>query len=73
MSPDTFELSSKERATLVHGLRVAAGVFDDDAVRAAERGLSAVVQTRQRQAAQAREIADRLEDARYVRVGREVE
>ena len=38
-------------------------------VRAAELRLSAVVQICQRQAAKAREIADRLEDADYIRVG----
>jgi hypothetical protein len=52
---------------------VAAATFDNDAVRAAERGLSAVVQICQRQAAQAREIGDQLEDADYIRVGHGVE
>ena len=69
MTSDTFEMTQTERATLVHDLRVAAGTFDDDAVRAAELRLSAVVQICQRQAAKAREIADRLEDADYIRVG----
>jgi hypothetical protein len=73
MRSDTFEMNQTERATLVHDLRVAAGTFDADAVRAAELGLSAVVQICQRQAAQAREIADRLEDADYIRVGHGVE
>lgn len=63
MRSDTFEMTETVRATLVHDLRGAAGTFDADAVGAAERGLSAVVEIYQRQAAQAREIADRLEDA----------
>jgi hypothetical protein len=61
------------RATLVHDLRVAATHFDDDAARATKAGLAKVAGRLIRQAAEAREIADRLEDAAYIRVGHGVE
>jgi hypothetical protein len=73
MRSDTFELTQPDRATLVHDLRVAATHFDDDAARATTAGMTEAAGVLTRQAAQARGIADRLEDARYVRVGRAVE
>ena len=54
-------------------LRVAATYFDDDAERARKAGMAHIAGLLTRQAAEAREIADRLEDAGYIRVGREVE
>jgi len=73
MTPDTFEMTSTERATLVHDLPVAATHFDDDAARATKVGMSDIAQMLARQAVEAREIADRLEDADYIRVGHGVE
>ena len=70
---DTFELTQPDRAALIHDLRVAATHFDDDAVRAITAGMAEVAVMLMRQAAEARAIADRLEVAKYVRVGREVE
>jgi hypothetical protein len=64
-------MSQPQRATLVHHLRVSATHFDDDAARAITAGMTEAAGRLMRQAAEAREIADRLEDARYVRVGRE--
>jgi len=70
MTSDTFEMTSTERATLVHDLRVAATHFDDDAVRAIRAGMRDIAQVLGRQAADAREIADRVEDAAYIRMGK---
>ncbi len=70
MRSDTFELTQPDRAALIHDLRVAATHFDDDAARATMAGMAEVASVLQHQAAEAPEIADRLEDARYVRVGR---
>ena len=52
---------------------VAATHFDDDAARATKVGMSDIAQMLARQAVEAREIADRLEDADYIRVGHGVE
>jgi hypothetical protein len=60
-------MNREERATLVHCLRVAATSLDDNA-RTAETFRDRLWQ----QAADARALADRLEAAEYVRVGREV-
>lgn len=73
MTPDTFEMTQAERVTLVHDLRVAATHFDDDAARATKAGMRDIAQVLAHQAAEAREIADRLEDADYIRVGHGVE
>ena len=70
MTSDTFEMTSTERATLVHDLRVAATHFDDDAARATKAGMRDVAQVLAHQAAEAREIADRVEDAAYIRMGK---
>ena len=70
MTSDTFKLSWPDRAALVHSLRVAATHFDDDAARATTAGMAEIAGNLTRQAAEARAIADRLEDATYVRVGR---
>ena len=70
---DTFELTKPDRAALIHNLRAVAGAFDDDAVRATTAGMAEVASVLMHQAAEARAIADRLEGAGYVRVGREVE
>jgi galactokinase len=67
---DTFELTQPDRATLVYDLRVAATQFDDDAARATTAGMTGAASVLMRQAAEARAIADRLSDARYVRIGR---
>ena len=69
MTSDTFEMNETERATLVHDLRVAATHFDDDAERARKAGMADIAGLLTRQAVEAREIADRLEDAGYIRVG----
>ena len=65
-----FALTAKQRATLVHGLRVAATHFDDDAARATKAGMRDIAQVLAHQAVEAREIADRVEDAAYIRVGK---
>ena len=70
MTSDTFEMTSTERATLVHDLRVAATHFDDDAARATKAGMRDIAQVLAHQAAEAREIADRIEDAAYIRMGK---
>jgi len=70
MTSDTFEMTSTERATLVHDLRVAATHFDDDAARATKAGMRDIAQVLAHQAAEAREIADRVEDAAYIRMGK---
>ena len=70
MTPDTFEMTSTERATLVHDLPVAATHFDDDAARATKAGMRDIAQVLAHQAAEAREIADRVEDAAYIRMGK---
>ena len=70
MTSDTFEMTSTERATLVHDLRVAATHFDDDAARATKAGMRDIAQALAHQAAEAREIADRVEDAAYIRMGK---
>ena len=70
MTSDTFEMTSTERATLVHDLRVAATRFDDDAARATKAGMRDIAQVLAHQAAEAREIADRVEDAAYIRMGK---
>ena len=70
MTPDTFEMTSTERATLVHDLRVAATHFDDDAARATKAGMRDIAQVLAHQAVEAREIADRVEDAAYIRMGK---
>jgi len=63
---------------LIHYLRVAATKFDDDAKLltgpgAVVTGAMVIGVEFRRQAAEAREIADRLEDADYIRVGHAVE
>ena len=70
MTSDTFEMTSTERATLVHDLRVAATHFDDDAARATKAGMRDIAQVLAHQAAEARKIADRIEDAAYIRMGK---
>ena len=70
MTSDTFEMTSTERATLVHDLRVAATHFDDDAARATKAGMRDIAKVLAHQAAEAREIADRVEDAAYIRMGK---
>ena len=70
MTSDTFEMTSTERATLVHDLRVAATHFDDDAARATKAGMRDIAQVLAHQPAEAREIADRVEDAAYIRMGK---
>jgi len=70
MTSDTFEMTSTERATLVHDLRVAATHFDDDAARATKAGMRDIAQVLAHKAAEAREIADRVEDAAYIRMGK---
>jgi len=61
-------MNQMERGNLVHCLRVAATTFDDNAqietVAFRDRLL--------KQAADARALADRLETAAYIHVGREV-
>jgi hypothetical protein len=64
-----FALKPNQRATLVHGLRVAATHFDDDAARGTKKGMAGIAKVLARQAAEVREIADRLEVAEYIRVG----
>lgn len=73
-----YTLNKTERARLIHYLRVAATKFDDDAKLltgpgAVVTGAMVIGVEFQRQAAEAREIADRLEDADYIRVGHAVE
>ena len=70
MTSDTFEMTQTERATLVHDLRVAATHFDDDAARATKAGMRDIAHVLAHQAAEAREIADRVEDAAYIRMGK---
>ena len=70
MTSDTFEMTSTERATLVHDLRVAATHFDDDAARATKAGMRDIAQVLAHQAVEAREIADRVEDGAYIRMGK---
>lgn len=69
MTSDTFEMNQTERTRLVHDLRVAATHFDDDAERARKEGMADIAGLLTRQAVEAREIADRLEDAGYIRIG----
>jgi hypothetical protein len=61
-------MTREERAQLLHCLRVAATTFDDNAqietVAFRDRLL--------KQAADARALANRLENAGYIKVGREV-
>ena len=63
-----FTMTREERAQLLHCLRVAATTFDDNAqietVAFRDRLL--------KQAADARALADRLEAAAYIHIGREV-
>jgi len=63
-----FTMTREERAQLLHCLRVAATTFDDNAqietVAFRDRLL--------KQAADARALANRLENAGYIKVGREV-
>ena len=73
-----YTLNKTERARLIHYLRVAATKFDDDAKlltgpSAVVTGAMVIGVEFRRQAAEAREIADRLEDADYIRVGHAVE
>jgi hypothetical protein len=69
MTSDSFEMTKSERARLIRYLRVAASKFDDDAKLLTGSGTAVIGVEFQRQAAEAREIADRLEDAGYIRVG----
>lgn len=69
MTSDTFEITSTERATLVHDLRVCATYFDDVAARVTKAGMAETAGVLMRQAAEVRELAGRLEDAGYIRVG----
>ena len=68
-----YTLNKTERARLIHYLRVAATKFDDDAKLLTGSSAEVIGVEFQRQAAEAREIADRLEDADYIRVGHAVE
>jgi hypothetical protein len=68
-SDQPFALTPNQRATLVHGLRVAATHYDDEAARATKKGMADIAKVLARQATEVREIADRLEDAEYISVG----
>ena len=64
--PEGFTLPRTPRAALVHCLRVAATRFDNDA----QASVTPAFRERMtRQAAEAREIADRLEAAATIHVG----
>jgi hypothetical protein len=65
-----YALNKNERAMLVHYLRVAAARFDDDAQ--AGRADAAWRESMIKHSAEARALAARIENATYVRVGREV-
>jgi hypothetical protein len=64
-----FDMQKCQRKHLIHCLRVAATKFDDDAKLVIGSGGVVMGEELQRYAAEAREIADRLEDADYIRVG----
>jgi hypothetical protein len=65
-----YIMNKEERALLVHCLSVAATTFDDQA--RALRTAAFSDDTFTKQAADARALADRLENADYLKVGREV-
>jgi hypothetical protein len=54
-------------------LRAAATYFDDADTRATKVGMRDIAHVLARQAAEGREIADRLEHADYIRLGNAVE
>jgi hypothetical protein len=64
-----FVLTKDQNTTLVHCLRLAATKFHDDALSYAAARLPDIGQVLMRRAAEARELADRLADAEYVKVG----
>jgi hypothetical protein len=63
-------MNQMERAMLVHCLRVAATKFDDDALLVP--GVTDITERLAQMSAHARALADRLEHAAHVKLGREV-
>ena len=70
MTPDTFEMTSSERATLVHDLRWPQLTSTTTQRELNKAGMRDIAQVLAHQAVEAREIADRVEDAAYIRVGK---
>lgn len=69
-----FNLTEDQRYTLLHSLRVAAEKFEANAETCREEaGGARIADQFIRQAAQTREIADRIESAEYVKLGRETD
>lgn len=72
-----FDLTEDQRNTLTHCLRIAAQKFTENVAHLKDGGSGRLYPEMRsqfdRQAAEARGLADRIESAEYVKLGREVE
>lgn len=70
-NPKAFELTEDQRATLVNSLRVAASRFDTDVETCNILGHERLALQFVSQAVETRALADRIDNAEYVKIGPE--